>query len=190
MKQKYCECGKTIRNKAAWCEQCAAGKEFHTCWHSKLDRNVRDCKLRRKTALKYFREGKPLPMPECLKCGGSPETMPIEFVRPELTRQQKKQQTRARQRIKDGYVNGREPYGYTRNAVTGKLQANRKEQAVIKKIVELKSSGMRFCEITSELNRLGIPTKTGKTWSYDTVIGIYKRHSENRGRWGIINLDP
>lgn len=83
----------------------------------------------------------------------------------------------------DGAYAGGEPaYGYT--AVDGKLVIDAHKASIVKKVFKLYPEGMSMGEIAEKLNRIKIPTKTGKgKWtkqhiSYilgnQTYLGVYR----------------
>jgi site-specific DNA recombinase len=69
---------------------------------------------------------------------------------------------------------GYAPYGEDADN-TGKLKPNDIEQAVIDRILELRTRGWNFSQIARELNRLGYRTKTGKAWYPQTVKNVLKK---------------
>lgn len=69
---------------------------------------------------------------------------------------------------------GNVPFGYDADAC-GRLTVNEDEQKAIARIIELRGKGYTYEEIANELNRDGILTKQGKTWSKASVFKIYKK---------------
>jgi len=59
------------------------------------------------------------------------------------------------------------PYGFTRKGDS--LKANPAELAVVKKVQGWRKRHWTLRKIAGELNKRGIPTKTGKTWYASTV---------------------
>ena len=61
------------------------------------------------------------------------------------------------------YLGNTAPYGYRLKA--GQLKAEEKEAVVVRRIFEMRLSGMGQVAITQELNRQGIPLRDGKSWT-------------------------
>lgn len=68
---------------------------------------------------------------------------------------------------------GHVPFGYDCN--NGKLTANAQEQKAISRIRELRAKGRTFQEIADTLNKQGVQTKLGKTWTKAHVFKIYQK---------------
>ena len=51
--------------------------DLHTCWYDGRDYTKFGCKQRRKLARKRHKEGKPLPMPQCLQCFVTKKPLPL-----------------------------------------------------------------------------------------------------------------
>lgn len=81
-----------------------------------------------------------------------------------------------------GYAGGEPAFGY--KAIEGEIMIDVQRASIVKKVFKLYSEGMSMGEIAEKLNRMKIPTKTGKgKWmkqniSYilgnQTYLGIYK----------------
>lgn len=69
-----------------------------------------------------------------------------------------------------GYV----PFGYDADK-DGKLTENQKEQEAIARIKELRGQGYTYEAVADALNRDGLFTKTGKTWTKASVYKIYNK---------------
>ena len=73
-------------------------------------------------------------------------------------------------------ISGRIPYGYDLQADGETLVKNDAEQAVIAIMRDLRRAGSSLTEIAQELQRRGIPTKTGNgVWIHTAVNAILKR---------------
>jgi DNA invertase Pin-like site-specific DNA recombinase len=70
----------------------------------------------------------------------------------------------------NGEVYGHVPFGYKR--FKGRLLANRAEQEIVKKVLDLRDKGLNFSRISRELNKLGLKTKKGSQWYPQTVKNI------------------
>ncbi len=68
---------------------------------------------------------------------------------------------------------GQIPFGY--DYKNGKLEKNKEEQAVIRLIKQLRSSGLSFRGIARELNKRLVPTKKNGIWQGATVSTILSR---------------
>lgn len=79
-------------------------------------------------------------------------------------------QKRERGEKTGGYV----PFGFDADAC-GKLATNENEQKAIARIIELRGKGHTYEAIAEALNKDGILTKQGKTWSKASVYQIYKK---------------
>jgi DNA invertase Pin-like site-specific DNA recombinase len=71
------------------------------------------------------------------------------------------------------YCGGKREYGF--EVVDGKMVENKEEQQVIGKIKEWKSAGDKIVDIQRKLNDAGIPSATGKEWSYERLRILVKR---------------
>lgn len=80
---------------------------------------------------------------------------------------------------------GHTPYGYA--YLDGQLLIDPKEQIIVRKILKLNHSGLSGNAITKELNRLKIPTRTGKLWCPSVVREIIKRNKSNQTKPGGSN---
>lgn len=65
-------------------------------------------------------------------------------------------------RDKGGYAQGRPPYGF--RAEAGSLVAFPAEQAVIKRVQELRESGLSYRQIADRLERSGVTPRSGGRW--------------------------
>ena len=72
-------------------------------------------------------------------------------------------------------ISGRVPFGYDLDTDGQNLAPNGQEQAVLGRILELRSSGASFARIAGELAASGIPTKEGGAWHPATVRQIVER---------------
>lgn len=84
-----------------------------------------------------------------------------------------------RKKISDGFfVGGSLEYGFDfvdpDDPDNRKLEENPAERSIIQTIVELKRN-RSLCKVAEELNRQGIPTKTGKKWTHVQVGRILRR---------------
>ena len=72
-----------------------------------------------------------------------------------------------------GYAHGAPPYGLrAENASLVEIAA---EQAVIAKMLEMRSKGTMLKDIASYLNARGVATRNGGSWQISTVAAILKR---------------
>jgi DNA invertase Pin-like site-specific DNA recombinase len=74
-----------------------------------------------------------------------------------------------------GERTGQIPYGFDLASDGVKLVPNEAQQAVIAQIKELRTAGHSLREIAQELNRQGVPTQKGRTWSHNSVDAVTKR---------------
>lgn len=81
--------------------------------------------------------------------------------------------------LKGHWVNGKAPYGYEYNHKTKKLIPDTKGDPspadVVKSIFKDAYEGMSMPNITYKLNRMGIPSPMGSTWSTTTLSRIMKQ---------------
>lgn len=87
-----------------------------------------------------------------------------------------------------GYAGGRPPYGY--RADNGYLIIIPHEGKVIRKIFELYDDGMRISRIAMLLTEAGVPSRTGKGWSAQSVSKVINRRAfyEGHYRYGEIEV--
>ena len=78
---------------------------------------------------------------------------------------------------------GRGMYGYDYDAHTHTRSVNEPEAAVVRQVFEWRLSGVSCCEIARRLNRLGIPSKTGGTWSPGTVRTMLRNEAYTGVQW-------
>ncbi len=86
----------------------------------------------------------------------------------------------------EGKLIGKTPYGYKHfvhpTELTKKdkpqkyLQINPEEKSVLEMMLDLKSQGFSFREITDELARKGITNRHGRRWQPSSVYEIIKNH--------------
>lgn len=88
--------------------------------------------------------------------------------------------TSARQRARserDGYREGRIPYGYTvvmKDGVRLRVQ-NETEQAVIAQMRQLREQGQSIAKITALLNEQGTLPRAAKAWHADVIARLLRR---------------
>lgn len=72
-------------------------------------------------------------------------------------------------------VSGRIPYGF-RLAADGRTLAPVPEEAgLVADVAALQASGLSLRAIAAELDRRGVPTKTGRPWSHTSVHALLRR---------------
>lgn len=79
-----------------------------------------------------------------------------------------------------GYAGGRLPYGY--KVTDGMLVVEPGEAEVVRKVFELRNSGMKLREITDVLCEMGVRTQTGKEFTISTVQNILKNEKVYKGK--------
>ncbi len=72
-------------------------------------------------------------------------------------------------------ISGRLPYGYNLALDGQNLLPNPQEQEGLRTILALKTAGLGTRRIATALSQRGVPTKTGSTWSPQTIRAILKR---------------
>ncbi len=77
---------------------------------------------------------------------------------------------------KKNKIKGQIPYGY--DYKNGKLVKNKEEQEVIRKIKQMRATGLSLREIARELNKKLIPTKNNGIWQANTIRKILQREKE------------
>jgi len=82
-------------------------------------------------------------------------------------------------RLKKGFVWGSHPpYGYNYNRSEGKLEINKREAKVVRRIFDLYCRvDMSASKVANKLNRLGDKTRKGKEWRPDGISTILRRHA-------------
>ena len=81
---------------------------------------------------------------------------------------------------KGGYVGGSPGYGY--RAEGGELVEDPTEQAVIARMLAMRSSGTSLNTVANTLNHEGVPTKRGGRWSAASVARIIDPAARDRAR--------
>ena len=82
---------------------------------------------------------------------------------------------------KGGYAGGKPPLGY--NVVNGELVINEAEAEIVRKIFELRKTGMTLMAIADKLNEMGYVTKTGNRFAHSAVQAILKNEPTYRGSY-------
>jgi DNA invertase Pin-like site-specific DNA recombinase len=77
---------------------------------------------------------------------------------------------------KQGRVFNHPPFGYT--AVEGYLVEDPEEQATLKRLIELRESGLGFLRVAQALNAEKRSTKQGGPWQPMTVRNVYLREQQ------------
>ena len=96
----------------------------------------------------------------------------------EFERDQVAERTRgalAHLRNKGKRISGKIPYGYDLALDGVSLMSNPKEQSGLQLIQRLRAKGLGRRRIAAQLTRRGIPTKSGSSWSPQTVASILRR---------------
>jgi DNA invertase Pin-like site-specific DNA recombinase len=88
-----------------------------------------------------------------------------EFDKSSIVRKLKAAKDRIR--TADGRCEGRKPFGF-----------HPQEAPTLKRMIALRDEGYRMQEIADVLNGDGVPTRTGKPWSYGSVAKIVSRNTE------------
>jgi DNA invertase Pin-like site-specific DNA recombinase len=70
---------------------------------------------------------------------------------------------------------GQVPYGHRLAGDGIRLEADRDEAATVELIVALRAARTSLRDIAGELDRRGIPTKSGRPWKHSTVHDVLKR---------------
>ncbi len=71
---------------------------------------------------------------------------------------------------KNKYAGGQVPYGY--EVINGEIQVVDSQALVVKRIFQEFIDGSSYYKIAKMLNKEGIPTKTGKNWTPQTVKNV------------------
>jgi DNA invertase Pin-like site-specific DNA recombinase len=71
---------------------------------------------------------------------------------------------------KNKYAGGQVPYGY--EVINGEIQVIDNQAFVVKRIFQEFIDGKSYYKIAKLLNKEGVPTKTGKNWSPQTVKNV------------------
>lgn len=79
------------------------------------------------------------------------------------------------------FVGGTAPYGYRPGGRGNGLVMNRQEQSVAWLIGHLRGLGWTLARISAHLHELGIPPRSGSTWSVATLHRIALREREAAG---------
>jgi len=69
---------------------------------------------------------------------------------------------------------GNPPYGYA--YLDGRLHIHPTEIQVVRRILNLRHSGMSFSSIACNLNDLEIKTRSGKTWDHSVISEVCRRN--------------
>ena len=72
-------------------------------------------------------------------------------------------------------ISGRIPYGFDLGGDGKTLVHNDEEQRAVQLMIGLREHGYTFREIVARLQKIGIPSKSGGTWSPETVRGVLRR---------------
>lgn len=84
------------------------------------------------------------------------------------------------------YLGGRPPYGWI--SFDGKLIEYEPEQKIIRLIYQMTEDGYKPFQIADYLNRLGVPTKSGKAWAGHRLKHILKGVPETVVRQNMADL--
>lgn len=87
-----------------------------------------------------------------------------------------------------GYAGGRSPYGY--HAEKGTYVIDEKEARVVQKIFALRKEGVSLTKIADDLNREGIPSRTGGKWRYTAIQSILSNRNTYLGYYHYGNGTP